>query len=152
MWWQLGLFLKFSHLLSSCHCESRSVMPNSLQPHGLYTVHGTLQARILEWVSLSLPQGIFPTQGWNPGLPNFRRILYKLSRKGSPRILEWVACPFSRGSSQPRNWTGISSIAGRFFNNRDIRKAHQLLLLPPVTVLLLFYTLYPFWFVVFTVL
>ena len=31
------------------------------------------------------------------------------------RILEWVAIPFSRGSSQPRNWTWVSCIAGRFF-------------------------------------
>ena len=31
------------------------------------------------------------------------------------RILEWVAIPFSRGSSQPRDWTWISYIAGRFF-------------------------------------
>ena len=51
--------------------------------------------------NLSLLQGIFPTQGSNPGLPYCRRILYKLSHKGSPRILEWVAYPFSRGSSQP---------------------------------------------------
>ena len=28
------------------------------------------------------------------------------------RILEWVAIPFSRGSSQPRNWTQVSCIAG----------------------------------------
>ena len=35
-----------------------------------YAVHGILQARILEWMnSLSLLQGIFPTQGLNPGLP-----------------------------------------------------------------------------------
>ena len=40
--------------------------------------------------SLSLFQGIFPTQGSNPGLPHFRRIFYQLSHKGSPRILEWV--------------------------------------------------------------
>ena len=33
------------------------------------------------------------------------------------RILEWVAFPFSRGSSQPRNQTGISCIAGGFFTN-----------------------------------
>ena len=33
------------------------------------------------------------------------------------RILEWVVFPFSRGSSQPRNRTGVSCIAGRFFNN-----------------------------------
>ena len=31
------------------------------------------------------------------------------------RVLEWVAIPFSRGSSQPRDWTQISHIAGRFF-------------------------------------
>ena len=44
------------------------------------------------------------------------------SRPGSPvrgilqaRILEWVAIPFSRGSSWPRNWTQVSHIAGRFF-------------------------------------
>ena len=33
------------------------------------------------------------------------------------RILEWVAFPFSRGSSQPRNRTGVSCIAGGFFTN-----------------------------------
>ena len=53
--------------------------------------------------SLSLLQGIFPTRGSNPGLPHCRWILYQLSHKGSPRILEWVAYPFSRGSSWPRN-------------------------------------------------
>ena len=37
----------------------------------------------------ALPQGIFPTQGWNPGLPHCRQILYHLSHQGSPRILEW---------------------------------------------------------------
>ena len=31
------------------------------------------------------------------------------------RILEWVAVPFSRGSSQCRDWTQVSRIAGRFF-------------------------------------
>ena len=31
------------------------------------------------------------------------------------RILEWVAIPFSRGSSQPRDWTQVSCIAGGFF-------------------------------------
>ena len=49
--------------------------------------------------SLFLLQGIFPTQGSNPGLPHCRWFLYQLSYKGSPRILEWVACPFSSGSS-----------------------------------------------------
>ena len=33
------------------------------------------------------------------------------------RILEWVAFPFSRGSSQPRDQTQVSCTAGRFFTN-----------------------------------
>ena len=32
-----------------------------------------------------------------------------------PRILEWVAIPFARESSQHRDWTQVSYIAGRFF-------------------------------------
>ena len=47
----------------------------------------------------ALLQGIFPTQGWNPGLLHCRWILYHLSHQRSPRILEWVAYPFSKGSS-----------------------------------------------------
>ena len=38
------------------------------------------------------------------------------------RILEWVAIPFSRGSSWPRNWIQISCIAGRFFTMWAIRE------------------------------
>ena len=65
--------------------------------------------------SRSLLQGIFPTQGSNPGLPHCRRILYQLSHQGRPRILEWVVYPFSSGSSRPRNRTGVSCIAGGSF-------------------------------------
>ena len=38
--------------------------------------------------SLSFLQGIFPTQGSNPGLPHCRQILYQLSHKGSPGYLK----------------------------------------------------------------
>ena len=55
--------------------------------------------------SHSLLQRIFPTQGSNPGLPHCRRILYQLSHKGNPRILEWVAMPSSREPSRPRDGT-----------------------------------------------
>ena len=51
--------------------------------------------------SFSLLQGIFPTQGLNPGLPYYRQILHQLSHKGSPRILEWAAYPFSSRPSRP---------------------------------------------------
>ena len=72
--------------------------------------------------SRSLLQGIFPTQGSNPGLPHFRWILYQLSHQGSQRILEWVVYPFSNRSARPRNWTGIS-VVGRFFTSWATREA-----------------------------
>ena len=70
----------------------------------------------------ALLQRIFPNQGSNPGLPHCRQILYHLSHQGSPKILERVAYPFSRGSSRSRNWTGISCIAGRFFTSWATRE------------------------------
>ena len=51
--------------------------------------------------SCSLLQGIFLTHWLNSGLLNCRRILYQLSHKGSTRILEWVAYPFSSRSFDP---------------------------------------------------
>ena len=148
-----------------------------------YTVHGILQARILEWVLVPFSKG-FPNQGSNPGLPHWRRILYQLSHQGSQyimqnawldkaqagirivgkninnltytddtslraesesqscatfcnpmdytvpgilqaRILEWVAFPFSRGSSQPRDRSQVSCIAGRFFTSWATREAQE---------------------------
>ena len=67
---------------------SHSVLSNSLRPHGLYSpagysVHGILQARILEWVVIS----------------------------------------FSRGSSQSRDWTWVTYIAGGSFTLWATRKA-----------------------------
>ena len=87
----LCLYIKWSSFTSlwlfSFESESCPVLSNSLPPMD-YTVHGILQAR----------------------------------------ILEWVAFPFSRGSSRPRNWSGISCIAGGFFINWVIRGAQGILL------------------------
>ena len=91
--------------------ESRSVVSNSLGPHGLYSPWNS-PGQNTGVGSLSFLQGIFPTQGSNPDLPHCRQILYQLSHEGSPRILEWVAYPFSSRSSRPRNRTRVSSIAG----------------------------------------
>ena len=41
------------------------------------------------------------------------------------RILEWVAFPFSRGSSWPKDWTWVSSIVGRFFTIWATRESSQ---------------------------
>ena len=46
------------------------------------------------------------------------------------RILEWVVMSPSRGSSQPRNWTGVSYIVGRFFTSWATREAHWIVLTP----------------------
>ena len=92
----LGFFLLkstaflFLALLVPSFCiesESCSVVSDSCDPMD-YTVHGILQAR----------------------------------------LLEWVAVPFSRGSSQPRDWTQVSNTAGRFFTSWATREAHYLLL------------------------
>ena len=56
-------------------------MSNSLQPHGLYRWNSPGQYTGVG--SLSLLQGIFPTQGLNPGLPHCRWLLYQLSHRGA---------------------------------------------------------------------
>ena len=102
--------------------ESHSVMSDSSQPHRLYSSWNS-PGQNTGVGSLSLLQGSFPTQGLNPGLPHCRQILYQLSHKGSPRIMEWVPYPFSSRSSRSKNGTGVSCIAGGFFTNSAIREA-----------------------------
>ena len=63
--------------------------PGLCNPMG-YTVHGILQAKILEWVAFPFFRG-----SSQPRSLHCRRLLYQLSCKGSPRILEWIAYPFS---------------------------------------------------------
>ena len=91
-------------------------------PQG-FSVHGDSPGRNTGVGCHALLQGIFPTQGSQPGLPHCRQIPYCLSQQESPRILEWVAYPFSRRSSWPRHWTRVSCIAGVFFTSWATRKA-----------------------------
>ena len=173
-------------------CPTRCDLPVS-------SVHGILQARILEWVAYPFSRG----SSWPRGLLHCRLILYQLSYQGSPianvltlgrkmvsykqvhfsvrvksprdwaghscgeslheiyllpsmphreresastsgsvcptlrshglhspwnstgqaRILEWVAFLFSRGSSQPRDRTQVSHIAGGFFTSWATKEA-----------------------------
>ena len=72
----------------ACESESRSIMSDSLQPHGL--LQSMEFSRPEYWAgSLSLLQGIFPTQGSNPGLPHCGWILYQLSHKGNRACTEF---------------------------------------------------------------
>ena len=49
------------------------------------SVHGILQARILQWVAISFSRGTFPTQEPNPGILHCKQIFYHLSLWGSPK-------------------------------------------------------------------
>ena len=92
----VDFFLKyFVEYTAKNESESWSVLSISSQPHGLNRPWNSL-GQNTGVGSLSLLQGIFPTQKSNPGLPHCRLILYQLTYKGRPRILEWVAYLFFR--------------------------------------------------------
>ena len=58
-------------------------------PMDYNTVHGILQARMLEWVAISFPEDL-PNPEIKPGFPHYRQILYHLSHQGSPSFLRLV--------------------------------------------------------------
>ena len=121
LWWSVSLgscnlTSEWCSLHDGTERESHSVVSDSLPSSELNSPWNS-PGRNTGVGSLSLLQGIFPTQGSNPGLPHCRWILYQLNYRGNPRILEWVAFPFSRGSSQPRDLTQVSHIAGGFFTS-----------------------------------
>ena len=80
--------------------ESHSVVSNSLQPHGLYSPWNSAGQNTGVGIHYLL-QGIFPTQGLDPGLLHCRWSLYQLSHKESPRILELVSSVSSIAQSCP---------------------------------------------------
>ena len=107
--WQVKVKLKVSQLcLTLCSPVN-------------YTVHGILQARILEWVAFPFSRGSSQPRDQT----QVSHIADTFFTSGATRdvqvewksILEWVASPFSSRSSWPRNWTEISCIAGCFFTH-----------------------------------
>ena len=117
------MVLNVGWTLQSLESGSRSVMSDSLQLCGYSPWNSPGQNTGVG--SCSLLQGISPTQGLNPGLPHCRWVLYQLSHQGSPRILEWVAYPFSIGSSPPRNWTGSPSLQVNSLPTELLGKPHR---------------------------
>ena len=87
------------------------------------SVHGDSPGKNTGVGCHALLQGIFPTQGLNPCAPHCRWILYHLRNQGSPRILEWVAYPFSRVSSWSRNGIRFPCIAFGFFTSWATRES-----------------------------
>ena len=120
------LLLLMLHVLC-CAVLGHSVMSYSLWLHGLESTKILCPwefSRQENWSGLPWPPpGDLPTQGSSPGLTHCRQILYHLGHQGSPRVLEWVAYPFSRGSSHARNQTGVSCIAEGFFTSWATREA-----------------------------
>ena len=88
-----------------------------------FSVHGDSPSKSTGVECHALLQGIFPTQGLNPG-PHCRGIFYWLCHQGRWKILEWVGYPFYWGTSPPRNQTRVSCIAGSFFTSWATREAH----------------------------
>ena len=123
---------------------SHSVLTDFLQPHGQVAQQAPLSMGFFRqeyWRGQPFPSPAdLPNPGIEPGLPHCRQIVYHLRHEVkvkvtqlSPtlsdpidytvhgilqaRILEWVAFPFSRGSSQPRDLTQVSHNIGRFFTS-----------------------------------
>ena len=107
--------LHMSHTVSVttaqfCHCIMKAAM-NNIETNGCgLSSNKTLFIKSFVKVAQSRPTLC------NPMDYTIRAIL-------QARILECVASPFSRGSSQPRNWTGVSCIAGGFFTLWATREA-----------------------------
>jgi len=80
--------------------ESCSVMCDSLQPYGLYSPWDS-PGQNTEVSSRSLLQGIFLTQGSNPGLLHCRFILHQLNHQGSMKWREWSSFPLGRKACLP---------------------------------------------------
>ena len=72
-----------AEFLVESESERLSVVSDSLQPFRLCSPWN-FPGQNTGLGSISLLQGILPTQGLNPGLPHCRRILYQLSHEGSP--------------------------------------------------------------------
>ena len=110
-------------------CEVAQLCPTLCDPVDCslpgFSVHGDAPGKNTGVGCYAFLQGIFPTQGLSPGLLHCRWILYCLNHQESPRILEWVAYPFSRGPAGPRNHTGVSWIAGGFFTSWATRMINK---------------------------
>ena len=98
--------------------ESHLVVSDSLQPQGLYSSWNSPDQNTGVG-SLSLLQRIFPTQGLNPSLSHCRQILYQMSHKGNPRMLEWVAIPSPVDLPNP----GIREALGRLRTTLNFKQS-----------------------------
>ena len=115
------VFLNFGRVLSfSSQRDVRTVSNASLRSSNiliLLLLMITLFVHVCVLVAQLCPTLCNPTNCTPPG-SSVHGIL-------QARILEWVAIPFSRGSSWPRDWTQVSCITGRFFPSEPPGKPQQ---------------------------
>ena len=83
----------------TCECESHLVLSDSLWPHGLYSPWNS-PGQNTAVGSLSLLQGIFPTNGSNPGLPCCRRILLSAELPGRLKYFTYDFCFRIKGAKR----------------------------------------------------
>ena len=126
--------------------ESRSVVSDSLRPHGLYSLWNS-PGQNTEVGSPSLLQGIFPTQGSNPGLPHWvdsfpvekkqtnikilhpnlqnlvPRALHQVTVQGGSSLLLWI-CALPQCAAHPPIHTHTFHISFRRF--RECRAGQAL--------------------------
>ena len=106
----LGIYLTRMCAYVQVCMLSHSVMSDPLPPQGLqparFLCPGGSSGKNTGLGFHAFHQGIFPTQGLNPGLLHCRWILYYLSHQGRPRILEWVALCLLQGIflTEESNW------------------------------------------------
>ena len=135
-------FLRRANVVSVAQSCPTLGDPMDCSPPGS-SVHGILQARILEWTAMpssrgsswprgwtqvshvagrfALLQGILPTQGWNSGLPRCREIFLPPGDLPDPGLNSglpqcWQIRP-PPGDLPDTGWTQVSCIAGRFFTS-----------------------------------
>ena len=111
-----------------CVCVlSHSVIFNSLQLHRLQPAKFLCPwgfSRQEYWSELLCPPpGVLPKPGIKPRSPPLRADSSLTEPPGKPKNTEWVAYPFSRGSSWPRNQTRVSCIEVVFFTSQGTREA-----------------------------
>ena len=113
-------------------------MSNSLQPHGLYSP-STPPGQNTGMGSCSLLQGIFPTQGSNPGFPHCRQILYQMSHQGR-EALRYSSVQVSRSvvSNSVIPWTAARQPSLSITNSWSLLKLMSIKPVIPFNHLILF--------------
>ena len=106
---------QFFHVLRCAQVCLTLCDPVNCSPPGS-SVHGSLQARVLEWAATPSSRGSSPPRDQTQ-VSHIAGSFFTPEPPGKPDDMGWVACPFSSRSSRPGNCTSVSCIAGQFFTS-----------------------------------